>query len=120
MDSDTPKRQKLATALTQQHMNAIGFSTLTNACVCGRERQRVKDGEREGRLWPAARTPRNWHKLVMWLQSGTTILFLYALSSSLPPFFVLSEKATSPHIWKKEDQFKMPCLMDSNGITPQG
>lgn len=46
MDSDTPKRQKLATALTQQHMNAICFSTLTN--VFEGERETESEGWREG------------------------------------------------------------------------
>lgn len=37
----------------------------------------------------------------------------------LPQFAPSETKTTSPHIWKDEDQFKMICLMDANGITPQ-
>lgn len=39
--------------------------------------------------------------------------------SSAPPFAPSETKTTSPHVWKDEDQFKMICLMDANGITPQ-
>lgn len=78
--------QKLAAALMHGRTHAICCSALTNACVRGRESARQSEGwrEREGRLWPAACTPRNRHKSVMWLQSGTTILLLLILLLVLP------------------------------------